>query len=168
MTATEPGTTGLPLSECPRELEAFIYREAHALDEADFTTWLSLFTDEAIYWVSGDHDDPTRGISLIYDNKAHLAERIARLQAGKAASQSPPTLTTHVVSAVLLRGSNADGLATCISKQVIFYARGERSGSLPATVQHEVATSASGFVIARKRISLLTRRQPVPDLSFIL
>lgn len=170
MSVLGPDKSSSTVSLCDREVEAFVYREAHLLDQGSFDQWLSLFADESVYWIDGEHDDPRQGISLVYDNKRHLEERILRMQAGKAASQSPLTMTTHIVSAVLLEGGAPESghPLRCVSKQVIHYARGDRSGALPATVQHTIGLGGSGYLIQSKRVSILTRSQPMPDLSFLL
>jgi 3-phenylpropionate/cinnamic acid dioxygenase small subunit len=155
------------LGPVERRVEAFLYREAHLLDDERFFDWLELFTEDSNYWVAGDHDDPRRGISLIYDDRTHLGERIDRLQSGLAASQSPRTLTTHTVSTVLGTHSS-DGSVRCVSKQVVHHARGERLGFLPATVEHLLVPQGDSFAIRRKKVALLTRRQTMSDLSFLL
>jgi 3-phenylpropionate/cinnamic acid dioxygenase small subunit len=157
---------------CDDELEVLVYREAHLLDAALTDEWWSLFHPDALYWVPGEGPRGLDQVSLIFDDSQHLRDRIYRLERGKAASQSPPTTTTHVVSAPIgiWRPDVADDRShvECLTNQVIHYARGERYGCLPATVQHVVDFSEGCPLIRLKKVTVLTRNQPVPDLSFFL
>ena len=52
-----------------RAAEPFVYREARLCDEHRFAEWEALWTDDAIFWVpaNGDHSDPTRQVSVLFD-----------------------------------------------------------------------------------------------------
>ncbi len=73
------------------QIEAFLYREARLIDEHRYDQWLSLWTDEALYWVPCNEDDtdPERQVSIIYDDRGRLGERVARLKSGAAWAQEP-------------------------------------------------------------------------------
>ena len=75
----------------PYEIEQFLYHEARLLDAGQFEAWFALFTEDAVYWVPAGRDDidPTRHVSIIYDDHARLQKRIARLYSGHAYAQDP-------------------------------------------------------------------------------
>ena len=57
-----------------REAEAFVYKEARLLDKYDLREWLTLFTEDALYWVPVNEEnyDPTKHVSICYDNVTRL------------------------------------------------------------------------------------------------
>src|SRR2546428_13930155 len=73
------------------QIENFLYREARLMDEHAYDEWLALWTDDALYWVpcNRDDSDPMREVSIIYDNRARLEERIIRLKSGAIYAQEP-------------------------------------------------------------------------------
>ena len=60
-------------------------------DDNAYDAWLDLYADDALYWVPCNADDvnPTRQISIYYDNRERLEERITRLKSGAAHAQEP-------------------------------------------------------------------------------
>ena len=65
-----------------REVEEFLFREADLADNHRFDEWLALWTKDARYWVPSNEEeiDPSRHISVIYDDWKRLDERIFRLK----------------------------------------------------------------------------------------
>src|SRR5688572_20547156 len=82
------------------EIEQLLYREARLMDEGRYDEWLSLWTDDALYWVPCNHDDidPMRDVSLIYDDRVRLGERVDRLKSGSVLAQQPKPRMRRVVS----------------------------------------------------------------------
>jgi 3-phenylpropionate/cinnamic acid dioxygenase small subunit len=86
----------------PREFEEFLYGEAELLDTRQYPEWLSLFTEDGVYWMPAGKDDidPHKETSLIFDDRRALSERVARLLHPAAHSQTPPSRTRHLISNV--------------------------------------------------------------------
>src|SRR4051812_1311426 len=82
------------------DVEKFLFREARLADEHRYEEWLSLWTSDAIYWIpcSVDDTDPQRQVSLVYDNRAKLGERVARLKSGTVLAQDPKPRMRRVIS----------------------------------------------------------------------
>ncbi len=53
----------------------------------------------AVYWVpaNGDDTDPTRQVSVLFDNRWRIATRIRQLESGKRHAQSPPSRLARLV-----------------------------------------------------------------------
>ena len=70
------------------------------MDENAYDEWLSLWTDDALYWVpcNRDDSDPAREISAIYDDRARLQGRIDRLKSGVAYAQDPKSRMRRLIS----------------------------------------------------------------------
>lgn len=85
-----------------QEIEDFLYDEADLLDQHHLDKWLSLFAEDAIYWIPCNDDaiDPRRHVSYIYDDRKALGDRVWRLQSGLAYGQDPPSRMSHIVSNV--------------------------------------------------------------------
>src|SRR5580698_8040614 len=85
-----------------KEVEQFIYREARLQDELEYDEWEALWTDDAVYWVpaNGDDTDPTRSMSVVFDNRARIATRIRQLESGQRHAQSPPSRLARLVGNV--------------------------------------------------------------------
>ncbi len=94
------------------EIEQFLYEEAALLDERRFHDWLDLFTEDARYWMpvrstrarsdaeeefTAEHEN-----SYFDDDKAVLAQRVAKLDTGYSWAEEPPSRTRHLVSNVRL------------------------------------------------------------------
>ena len=107
-----------------QESEDILYKEARLLDEKRFDEWLALFTDDARYWVpcNKDDGDPHRDISIIYDNRQTMQERVTRLQSGVAHAQSPFSKTRRLLTNIELEETK-DGEAVVHSNFVIYELR---------------------------------------------
>jgi benzoate/toluate 1,2-dioxygenase beta subunit len=84
------------------KVESFLYREARLMDEHAYDEWLALWTADALYWVPCNEDDfdPERHVSIVYENRARLEDRITRLKSGAAYAQDPKSRLSRVVSNV--------------------------------------------------------------------
>ena len=86
----------------------FLYREARYLDDRDPDAWLSLYADDAEFWMpSWDDDDkltedPQTESSLIwYGHKGGLEDRIFRIRTDRSSATSlPEPRTSHNISNV--------------------------------------------------------------------
>lgn len=95
------------------EIEEFLYREAHLLDEHRLEEWLALFTDDAEYIVPlREHvqgDVAPAGHPMISDDKSMLMARVMKDATGLSHVETPRSMTTHLVSNVTVdAGSRAD------------------------------------------------------------
>src|SRR5471030_20246 len=99
----------------PRELvESFLYREARLMDEHRYDEWLTLWAAEAsYYWVPCNDDDidPTREVSIIYDDRERLAQRVDRLMSGSVLAQDPKPRMRRVVSNIEIETVSATALS---------------------------------------------------------
>ena len=149
-------------------VEAFLYREARLLDERRFDEWLALFAPEAIYWVpaGGDTPDPTRHVSLIYDDRVRLELRIERVRGGQALAQSPLSETMRAVSAVEA-SETADGLVEAHSVLALAELRSGRQRLYLARSRH-LLRRAAPFLIVRKEVRLLERGEVLDNLTLLI
>src|SRR3954470_13359332 len=79
-----------------------VEKEARLLDQLRFNEWLALYTPECLYWVptSPQAGDPRREVSISFDDRRRMEDRIYRLRTGYAWSQAPKSRTVRMVSNV--------------------------------------------------------------------
>nr|ART37999.1 F67 [uncultured bacterium] len=94
------------------EVEDLLYTEAECLDTWRLQDWLSLFTEDAGYFVPSTDlpRDASEDNSLFYiaDDAVRLRERVVRLMKKTAHSEYPRSRTRHLVSNVRVVESTPD------------------------------------------------------------
>lgn len=81
-------------------VEAFLVREARMLDERRFEEWMELFTDDGYYWAPArlEQTDPWTEVSLMFDDREIMRNRIGRLRHPKVYTQIPHSRAVRQVS----------------------------------------------------------------------
>lgn len=82
--------------------QAFVHHEARLLDDDALERWFALFADDGLYWVPAHPagGDPTREVSLAFDDLRRLDDRVYWLRTGLVSAQIPPSRTRHLVTNV--------------------------------------------------------------------
>jgi benzoate/toluate 1,2-dioxygenase beta subunit len=90
------------------KISQFLAQEARLLDEGKFEEWATLFTDDGYYWMpaSVDQNDPYSEISIFFDDRALMNERIVRLRHPRVHAQLPPSRTSRSVTNISLEPSS--------------------------------------------------------------
>jgi 3-phenylpropionate/cinnamic acid dioxygenase small subunit len=133
---------------------------------------VELWADDGIYWVpaNGEHADPEREVSLIYDNRSRLSSRVDRYASGKAFSQQPPPRTAHIVANVMLdpAGQRDDDRRVVHSTVQVAESRpGFRIDWVGRTTHHLVERDG-GLRIAFKKVVLVDNDQELTTIDFLL
>ena len=97
-----------PRAVTVEEVQQFLYREARALDDRDWDSWLACYAPQTTFWMPAwdDNDelteDPQREISLIYyGSKQGLEDRVFRIRTERSSATSlPEPRTSHNISNV--------------------------------------------------------------------
>jgi benzoate/toluate 1,2-dioxygenase subunit beta len=148
--------------------ESFLYLEAALLDDRRFEEWLELYSEDAIYWIpQGDEPDPTRKVSIVYDDHRRLRERVVRLATGFAYSQDPPSKTCHVVGNASVRFRSEEELELLSNLMVAEVRRGTQN-VYAARVEHVLLPQGDTFKIRRKVVRLLNSEVPLGNVTFLL
>jgi len=142
------------------EVERFLLLEARLLDERRFSAWLELFADDGVYWLPTrpEQASPHEALSLIYEPRALLAVRVARLERPDMHVQSPPSRTVHHVSAIELHSAGAETIAR--SALIVTEWRAGESRWFAARVLHRLRRTPQGLRIALKRVDLADSEAP--------
>ena len=141
----------------PIELQQFLLMEADLLDQRRLPEWLSLYTLDAVYWVPAEHGDvdPERRISLFYDDRSILEDRVWRLGHPKMFSQKPPVRQARVLSIpTVLEGSpNADRVVTS-TKFILFENRLREQRTFGGTYEHHLVRQEGQWMVQRKVVRM--------------
>jgi benzoate/toluate 1,2-dioxygenase subunit beta len=155
-----------------REIEAFVFREARLADESRYSDWEALVTDDFRYWVPNgraDYDPATR-LSYVNDNRARLATRIRQLESGLRHAQTPPSPMRRMVTNVEM--CSLDGGDVQVStNQVVYELAAQSTGELrvwPGHVTYRLRREDGCWRMAAKTVELVTARDGLPNLTFLL
>jgi len=151
------------------DVEKFLFREARLADEHRYEEWLSLWTSDAIYWVPCDAEsaDPLRQVSLIYDDRARLGDRVERLKSGTVLAQDPKPRMRRVISNVEIAELSATEV-TVESNFVLVEARGIHQHIWCGQSIHTLRQQDGELKIARKKVLLVNSDREMPALQFLV
>ena len=152
-----------------------VEREARLLDQHRYEDWLAMFARECIYWVPGtvwgtpQQGDPRREITVTFDDRRRLEDRIYRLRTGYAWSQAPASRTVRMISNVEVFATQIDGERMVRSNVLISEFWGEETRILTGWVGHRLVARADGrFEIAVKQVNLIDCDRSIRNPSIIL
>lgn len=151
------------------QVEDFLFQEADLIDEGKLNEWLALFAKDAIYWVPCNKDDldPSREVSIIYDNIDHLEDRVWRLKSGLPHSADPFPRTRHLITNVRVGQLDGD-LLSIRSGFILTEVRRGIQKIYTGWYDHQLRLSNGEFLIAFKKVILLNNNDYIDNLSFIL
>jgi len=155
--------------EVRAQIADFLYEEAALLDERRFEEWLELFTEDAVYWIpqAADAPDPGRDVSIAYDDRRRLHERVLRLSTGFAYSQDPPSRTSHLVGNIRVTGE-AHGALEIASSLIVAEVRRGAQHLYAGRVEHALVPAGDGYRIRRKVVRLVNSDVPLGNLTFLI
>ncbi len=139
------------------------------MDEHAYDEWLALWTDEALYWVPCNEDDidPERHVSIVYENKTRLEDRIARLKSGAAYAQDPKSRLSRVVSNIEIEEGN-DGEVIVYSTFNVTALRRRRMDTFAGRTIHRLRPEGDSFKIAYKKVLLINNDEVINNLTFLI
>ncbi|MFJ7729099.1 aromatic-ring-hydroxylating dioxygenase subunit beta [Neobacillus sp. NPDC097160] len=152
-----------------QQIEAFLYKEARYINENKFEEWLALFTQDCRYWIPcNDNDiDPETHVSIIYDDRIRLEERVWRLQTGLAYGQQPQSKTRHLITNVEILEEFGEKIIVSSNFLLVELRRGIQT-MFAGRNEHHLLFEGNGLKIGLKKVELLNNNEPLGNLSFIL
>lgn len=152
-------TAGAPLSL--EELQTFLHREARALDDKDWDSWLACYAPDVEFWMPAWDDDdrltenPQTDISLIwYGDKGGLEDRVFRIRTERSSATSlPEPRTSHNISNVEILEQSGD-VCRLRFNWVTFSYRYKTTDTYFGTSYYTLDTSGASPLIKSKKIVL--------------
>jgi 3-phenylpropionate/cinnamic acid dioxygenase small subunit len=144
-----------------QSISEFLAREAAYVDDQRWDEWLSLFAEDAEYWVpSWDNDteytqDPNADLSLIYySGRFGLEDRVFRLRSGLSSASSPMPRTCHMVTNILPTFRTNGSCAVRASWQAHVY-QFKATTTFYGSYHYELLPNGESWLIHKKKILLL-------------
>jgi benzoate/toluate 1,2-dioxygenase beta subunit len=151
---------------CRRILE----QEAYCLQALRLEDWLSLYADECLYWVPGTPHagDPRREVTIAFDDRRRLEDRIYRLQLAYAWSQRPPSRTVRMVGNVGVFATDTDDVVMVRSNLLINEFWAEETRLWGGWCAHRLRRKADSWEILVKQVNLIDCDQNLRNPSILL
>jgi 3-phenylpropionate/cinnamic acid dioxygenase small subunit len=150
------------------DIEKFLVREARLMDEHRYQEWLALWASDAVYWVPCRHEDtdPLRQVSIIYDNRQKLEDRINRLKSGSVLAQDPKPRMRRVISNVEIERAGEE--ATVDSNFILVQTRGANQYTWCGRSTYKLREQDGAIKIVHKKVLLVNSEQEMPVLQFLI
>ena len=145
------------------EAVALLNLEAMLLDEQDWDGWLSLYEEDAEFWMPAwksetePTTDPMKELSMIYyAGRSGLEDRVQRIRSGKSVASTPLRRTSHMVGNVMLLpddGTDLAGVKSSFNVHV-YDTRAKSQHVFFGRTTHALVRRAGGLGIRRKKVIL--------------
>ena len=152
------------------EFRRLLEREARLLDQLRYEDWLKMYAAECIYWVPSTPGagDPRREISVMFDDRRRLEDRVYRLRTGFAWSQAPASRTVRMISNVEVFATARDDTRMLRSNFLISEFWGDETRVLTGWAGHRVVRDGAGWRIQAKQVNLIDCDQSIRNPSIVL
>lgn len=151
------------------EVTQFIFHEAELMDTHQFDEWLALWCEESRYWAPCNTEelDPTKSVSLIYENRDQLEDRLFRLKGRHAHAQSPRSRLMRVVSNIVIESESTEHVVVR-STFVLGEVRNGRQETLFGQSRHSLTYEAGTVRIREKKVFLLNNNITMNNVTFLI
>lgn len=161
----------LPVSvERKDEAERVLLKEARLLDELRLEEWLSLYSKKCLYWIPTipGGGDPRKEVSIAFDDRRRLEDRVYRIRTGYAYSQLPLSRTRRMITNIeVTEGSNENELLIrsnfCLHEFRVGVLR-----SFAGWTGYKLQKENDDWKIAMKMVNLIDSDQAHKNLTFML
>ena len=156
-------------SELLRAVQEFLFDEAELMDSHQYDRWMELWDEQALYWVpcNDDEIDPSRRVSLIYERREQIEDRLFRLKGRHAHAQRPKSRLMRVISNVRILEHDAQQVKVS-SNFALGEMRLDRQTVWMGRSFHTLLRGAGGFKIREKKVVLLNNNSPMGNLTFLI
>ncbi|GAB2644818.1 aromatic-ring-hydroxylating dioxygenase subunit beta [Gordonia jinhuaensis] len=168
---------GTPLTQPERdEYEALVLHESWLLDRRAFEQWYQLYSRECLYWIPAARDmpdpdsgDPQSRVTIAFDDRRRMGDRIVWLRTGVAYSQLPPSYTSHVNTGfVRIPTATADEVKVRSQFVVHELRDGHVLQTMPGWMGHVFVRQDGELKIDRKIVCLVDGHRSHHNLTFLL
>jgi 3-phenylpropionate/cinnamic acid dioxygenase small subunit len=152
------------------QFRLLLEREARLLDQLRYEDWLAMYAAECIYWVPSTPQagDPRREISVMFDDRRRLEDRVYRLRTGFAWSQAPASRTVRLIANVEAFRADREEVRMLRSNFLISEFWGDETRVLTGWAGHRVVREGENWKIQAKQVNLIDCDQCIRNPSIIL
>ena len=149
--------------------QRFLDLEARFLDEVRLEEWLKLYAPNCVYWVPSSADgDPRKEVSISFDDRRRLEDRIFRLSTGAAWSQRPTSRTVRLISNIEVYATDQLEIVMVRSNFQITEFRAGETRLWSGWYAHRLRDSGNEYEILVKQVNLINYDQNLRNPSIIL
>ena len=154
------------------QFRRLLEREARLLDQLRYDEWLAMYSPECVYWVPSTPaaGDPRREISIMFDDRRRLEDRVFRLRTGFAWSQAPASRTVRLISNVEVFSTALEDARMLRSNFLISEFWGDETRLLAGWAGYRVVrgNDGDGWKIKAKQVNLIDCDQSIRNPSIIM
>jgi len=153
--------TAIASADTLREVEQFLFQQAEILDERRWEDWLSIFTDDGIYWMpaAADQEVGEGQPNIFYEDHYLMDMRIRRVMHPYAHSQAAGHRTSHVVSNVMIQSESDDEIVATSRFHMVEY-RLDDQRYFGGKYTHTLARTDAGLKIKLQRVDIANVEGP--------
>ncbi len=149
----------MPLTiEDKHRIEGFLYEEALCLDEARLDDWMSLYSEDGVYWMpaSPAQTCPLTEISILYEDQLLMDIRRRNLGHALSPSMDYPIRGSRIIGNIHLPKTQPNGgaIRVCSTFHAQLYYR-EETTHFAGKYTHDLVAKAESYSIVRKRVDLI-------------
>jgi 3-phenylpropionate/cinnamic acid dioxygenase small subunit len=152
------------------EFRRLLEREVRLLDQLRYEDWLAMYARECVYWVPSTPaaGDPRREISIMFDDRRRLEDRVYRLRTGFAWSQAPASRTVRLITNVEVFATARDDARMVRSNFLISEFWGDETRVLTGWAGYRLLRDGASWKIQAKQVNLIDCDQCIRNPSIIL
>lgn len=148
---------------------ALIHHEARLLDSRRFRDWLGLYAQDCVYWVPAERlADPRTAVTVAFDDRRRLEDRIIRIETGFAHNQEPDLRMRHLVTNIEAWESEDGNSRRVMANERVFEARdGRHRHEYVVALDYWLIREAGDWKIKVKRALLINSQDGLDAPTFL-
>ncbi|VEF46594.1 aromatic-ring-hydroxylating dioxygenase subunit beta [Bacillus freudenreichii] len=156
--------------ELQAEAERVLFKESRLIDELRLEEWLSLFSEESLYWVPTvpGGGDPRKEVSIAFDDRRRLEDRIYRIRTGYAYSQLPLSRTRRMLTNIEVMERHSTDELFVRTNFILSEFRVGVLESFSGWIGYKMIKEKGEWKIKLKMVNLIDSDQAHDNLTFIL
>ncbi|WP_235872121.1 aromatic-ring-hydroxylating dioxygenase subunit beta [Siminovitchia acidinfaciens] len=156
--------------ELRAEAERVLFKESRLIDELRLEEWLSLFSEESLYWVPTvpGGGDPRKEVSIAFDDRRRLEDRIYRIRTGYAYSQLPLSRTRRMLTNIEVTERHSTDELFVRTNFILSEFRVGVLESFSGWIGYKMIKEKGEWKIKLKMVNLIDSDQAHDNLTFIL
>ena len=151
-------------------LRNLIHLEARYLNNADLDNWMSLYSEDGVYWMPLDSSqtDPEEHDSIFYEDRVLMEIRKRNFGHKLSPSMQYPIRSSRVISDIHLESYDNEKEIYILKSSfhaVLLY---KEQTVFAGSYQHHIEQKDADYFIKLKRVELLNADMPLPSIMIYI